>query len=213
MKRGLFITFEGGEGCGKSTHIKTLREYLAKKGFDCLCTREPGGSPISEKIRRLLLSPEDGKDMDAKTEILLFEAARRQHAKQTILPALEAGRIVISDRFFDSTTAYQGAARRLDPKDVEWLNNFAAGEAVPDLTILLDLPVEEGLGRAAKRDAHNADRMGSQTLEFYQKVRAAFLKLAESDKNRFAVVSAEGSREETFAQIAAAVERKLQKNV
>ena len=212
MKRGLFISFEGGEGCGKSTHIKALKEYLQKKGFECLITREPGGAPISEKIRDILLSVNDGKGMSAKTEILLFEAARSQHVEQTILPALKAGRIVISDRFMDSTTAYQGAARRLPQGDVEWLNNFAVGSALPDMTILLDLPVEEGLKRANKRDADNADRMGSENIEFYEQVREAFLKLAAQNSDRFAVVSAEGSKEETFAKIISEVERKLREN-
>lgn len=209
---GIFITFEGGEGCGKSTHIKTLSEKLESAGFECVLTREPGGTPLSEKIRELLLSAKEGSGMCPRTELLLFEAARSQHVEQTIKPALALGKTVVCDRFFDSTTAYQGAARRLELDDVEWLNKFATQGLVPDLTVVLDIPVEEGLKRAKKRDADNSDRMGSQEFAFYKSVRHAFLELAKSNPERFVVVSAAGTKEETFAKIWEAVKQKLEKN-
>ncbi len=209
---GIFITFEGGEGCGKSTHIKTLFEKLESAGVECVLTREPGGTPLSEKIRELLLSAKEGCGMCPRTELLLFEAARSQHVEQTIKPALALGKTVVCDRFFDSTTAYQGAARKLELADVEWLNKFATQGLAPDLTIVLDIPVEEGLTRAKKRDADKSDRMGSEECAFYENVRNAFLKLAKANPERFAVVSAAGSKEETFAKIWEAVKQKLEKN-
>ena len=209
MSKGLFITFEGSEGCGKSTHIKLLCQALQERGFECVLTREPGGSPLSEKIRELLLFAKEGYSMSPLTELLLFEAARSQHVFQTIRPALEAGKIVISDRFFDSTTAYQGAARNLPAEIVEQLNKLATESLEPDLKIVLDLPVEEGLSRANKRDCDKADRMGSQKMSFYEDVRNAFLKIAQENPHRFAVVSALGTKEETFAKILEAVNAKL----
>ncbi len=213
MSKGLFITFEGSEGCGKSTHINLLKDYLTSLGYKCLCTREPGGSDLSEKIRELLLFAKEGRTMCSRTEILLFEAARSQHVQETILPALNNGQIVLCDRFYDSTTAYQGVARNIDADSVSWLNNFATNGLTPDLTIVLDLPVEEGLRRANKRDNDNADRMGSQSNNFYENVRTAFLDLAKANANRFVVVSALGSKEETFSKIKECVNAKLQKNV
>ncbi len=209
MARGFFITFEGSEGCGKSTQIKTLVSYLQNKGFECVLTREPGGSPLSEKIRELLLHAKEGHSMSSRTELLLFEAARNQHVIETILPALRQGKIVISDRFYDSTTAYQGAARKLEMDDVNWLNNFATEGLTPDLTIILDIPVEEGLRRAKSRDENKTDRMGAQEVAFYEKVRAAFLKLAEDSPERVVVVSTSGTKKETFEKIVKIVDTKL----
>ena len=212
MSRGLFITFEGSEGCGKSTHMARLRDYLTACGYECVCTREPGGSPLSEKIRELLLFAKEGNTMNSRTEILLFEAARSQHVSETILPALEAGKCVLCDRFFDSTTAYQGAARCIDADSVSWLNKFATNTLDPDITIILDLPVSEGLKRANKRDCNKTDRMGSQSSEFYERVRASFLDLAKQNPHRFTVISAMGTKDETFAKIKECVDNKLQKN-
>ncbi len=209
MARGFFITFEGSEGCGKSTQIKTLLSYLQEKGFECVLTREPGGSPLSEKIRELLLHAKEGYSMSPRTELLLFEAARNQHVIETILPALQQGKIVISDRFYDSTTAYQGAARKLEMNDVNWLNDFATEGLKPDLTIVLDVPVEEGLRRAKSRDENKTDRMGAQEVAFYEKVREAFLQLAVDAPERVAVVSTAGTKEETFEKIAKIVDAKL----
>ena len=213
MSRGFFITFEGGEGCGKSTHIGMLCEYLQKRGYDVLRTREPGGPALSEKIRELLLFAKEGRQMTPRTEILLFEAARSQHVSQTIIPALESGKIVISDRYADSTAAYQGAARSIAMGEVKMLNKFATGGLEADLTILLDIPEEEGLRRAAMRDCGKTDRMGSQELNFYRDVRKAFLDMARENPERFEVVSSEGPKEQTFEKIVRAVEQRLLKNV
>ncbi len=209
MEKGIFITFEGVEGCGKSFHIKKLAEYFAASGRKCLVSREPGGTPISEKIRSLLLDRKQGENMFPRTEILLFEAARAQHVEELIKPALARGEIVMSDRFFDSTTAYQGAARKISPRDVDFLNGFAVGGCVPDLTIILDIPVGAGLARAAERDGSEPDRMGGQRVEFYEAARSAFLSLAESDPRRFAVVDSSGGKEETFSKILSQVKGRL----
>lgn len=212
MQRGIFITFEGGEGCGKSTQMAMLRKFLEESGREVVQTREPGGAPLSEKIRQLLLFAKEGEQMDARTEILLFEAARSQHTVQTILPAVESGKIVLCDRYADSTTAYQGAARALPAEDVAALNKFATHSLEPDLTILLDIPVEEGLARADRRDCGKADRMGAQSVAFYNAVRNSFLQLARENPHRFEVVSSAGSPEETFEKIKNAVLKRLAQN-
>ncbi len=209
MKRGLFITFEGGEGSGKSSHIRSLKDFLEGEGRECVITREPGGTAISEKIRGLLLHEKAGEAMDALTELLLFSAARAQHVKELILPALEAGKTVVSDRFFDSSTAYQGAARSLDMGLVEELNGIASCGLKPDITVLLDIPVEVGLARAKGRDGGEADRMGSQKLEFYKAVREGFLRLADENPDRFLVVDSSGERSAVFAKILECVKQRL----
>ncbi len=209
MAKGFFITFEGGEGCGKTTQIKALLKHLQAKGFECVLTREPGGAPLSEKIRELLLHAKEGNTMSPRAELLLFEAARNQHVIETIQPALQEGKIVISDRFYDSTTAYQGAARKLDQNDVRWLNDFATEALKPDLTIVLDVPVEVGLSRARIRDDNKTDRMGSLNIDFYQKVREAFLNLAKESPERVVVVPVEECKEDTFEKIAKLVDSKL----
>ncbi len=209
MSKGIFITFEGGEGCGKSTHIAELKKYFESRGKVCVLTREPGGVALAEKIRDMLLHAKEGKNMSARAEILLFEAARAQHVDELIKPALAEGKVVISDRFYDSTTAYQGVARKLDAQSVELLNQFAVGDTKPDLTLILDLPPSEGLARAKVRDNGDTDRMGSEKIEFYEAVRKAFLALAEREKERFAVIDSSGSKSQTFEQILKAVREKF----
>ncbi len=209
MKKGIFITFEGGEGCGKSTHIASLKAYFQSRGRECVLTREPGGVPLAEKIRDMLLHAKEGISMSARAEILLFEAARAQHVEELIKPALAAGKVVISDRFYDSTTAYQGAARNIGSETVSFLNAFAIDGTRPDLTIILDLPPSEGLARAKKRDDGKTDRMGSQSMEFYEAVRRAFLEIADLEPRRFAVIDSSGSAEESFKKILSAVEERL----
>jgi len=209
MGKGIFITFEGGEGCGKSSHIAALAAYFESLGRTCVLTREPGGTKLGEKIRELLLHAKEGEAMSPKTEILLFSAARAQHVEEFIKPALAEGKVVICDRFYDSSTAYQGAARSLGADIVKNLNAFAAEGARPDLTVLLDLPAEVGLARARARDTNGADRMGSEKISFYEAVRSSFLKIAESEPERFAVVNSSGSKEETFAKILEAVRGRL----
>ena len=205
---GLFITFEGSEGCGKSTHIKRLKEYFESQGRECVLTREPGGTPLAEMIRDLLLHAKEGDGMPSTTEIVLFEAARADHVERKIKPAIAENKVVICDRFYDSTSAYQGAARKISASDVDWLNNFATGGLAPTLTIVLDVDPEVGLARAANRDDGNADRMGSEKLDFYKKVREGFLNLAK-DNPRFAVVDSSGTADETFEKIIKAVEGKI----
>ncbi len=205
MSKGIFISFEGSEGCGKTTQIKLLEKYFAGIGRECLICREPGGTKISERIRELLLSKKsDG--MSPRAELLLFTAARAQLVDEVIFPALNEGKIVISDRFYDSTIAYQGVARSLDMKAVKFVNDFAVASVMPDLTILLDLQAEEGVARAKLRDGEESDRMGSQKLEFYKDVRNAYLEIAKQNPKRFVVI---GSRsvEETFKEIVESIEK------
>ena len=208
-KRGFFITFEGGEGCGKSTQIASVATYLEATGRQCVITREPGGTPLAEEIRDLLLSAKRGASILPKTELLLFAAARAQHVEELIRPALESGKCVISDRFVDSSYAYQGGARNLGNDSAVSINNFAIGGCMPDLTILLDLEPEEGLKRAHIRDDGNTDRMGAQKLEFYKTVRAAFLGIAAKNPERFAVVDSSGSQAETTQKVLSAVKERL----
>ncbi len=209
MQSGIFITFEGGEGCGKSTQIKNLKNYFEGLGRTCIVSREPGGTPLSEKIRELLLHAKEGSNMSPLTELLLFAAARAQHVEELIKPALERGDVVILDRFYDSSTAYQGAARALDLKLVEELNMIASSRLKPHLTILLDLPVEVGLARAKARDAGSIDRMGSQKLKFYEDVRKAFLKLALDEPERFCIIDSTSEIAVTKSKIIACVKEKF----
>lgn len=209
MKKSMFISFEGGEGCGKSTHIKSLCEFLKQRGIDCVVVREPGGNTISERIREILLDGKKSANMCSKTELLLFAAARAQLVNEVINPALCAGKCVISDRFYDSTMAYQGAARKLDISEVKYINDFAVSGTMPQLTLLLDIPVQEGLRRASIRDNDQADRMGSQNILFYNDVRNAFLQAAKENPKRFAVIDVSGSKDETFAKITKAVIEKF----
>ena len=209
MQRGIFITFEGGEGCGKSSHIKSLAQYFESKGRQCVITREPGGTPLSEKIRDLLLNAKEGAKMSPRAELLLFEASRAQHVDELILPALAEGKIVLCDRFADSSSAYQGVARKLGGDSVEWLNSFAVAGATPDMTILLDIPAELGIARANARDNDNPDRMGAEKISFYQAVRESFLKIASENSERFVVVDSSGEKETTFEKIVNAVKEKF----
>lgn len=185
-QRGLFITFEGVEGAGKSSQIRRLAASLEKEGVSVLVTREPGGTPISERIRELLLERKHHK-MVSTTELLLYAAARSQHVAERITPALEEGQTVISDRFGDATTAYQGHGRGLDLELIHRLNRVATGGLVPDLTIVLDVPVKVGLGRARRR-RRTMDRLEVETLEFHQRVRDCYLAIAKQEPNRVEVI-------------------------
>ncbi|MDP8209194.1 MAG: dTMP kinase [Candidatus Stygibacter australis] len=173
--KGIFITFEGIEGCGKSTQVELLRDNLASEGMEVILTREPGGTEISERIRELLLDP-TYKEMLPETEVLLYAASRSQHTGQKIIPAIESGKVVISDRYYDSTIAYQGAARRIDETSIKFLCEFAAYHHEPDLTFLIDVAVETGLGRI---NPELADRLEQESMDFHRRVRKGFLDLAE----------------------------------
>ncbi|MDP8219919.1 MAG: dTMP kinase [Candidatus Stygibacter frigidus] len=173
--KGIFITFEGIEGCGKSTQVELLKNQLEADGMDVILTREPGGTVISERIRDLLLDP-TYKEMLPETEVLLYAASRSQHTGQKIIPAIESGKVVISDRYYDSTIAYQGAARQIDGSAIRFLCEFAAYHHEPDLTFLIDVAVETGLGRI---NPESADRLEQESLDFHRRVRTGFLELAE----------------------------------
>jgi dTMP kinase len=191
MSRGVFITFEGSEGCGKSTQVQRLAIRLDQAEIPHLLTREPGGTPIGESIRELLQFAPHGFAMTPETELLLFEASRSQLVREVIKPALEGGACVISDRFCDSTTAYQGVARKLDPEMVERLNAFAVGDCRPDLTFVLDVDAATAQSRMQK-SARRPDRMEQQPAEFYEKVREAYRQLASREPDR--IVLLDGAR-------------------
>ncbi len=197
---GFFITFEGSEGCGKSTQIRRLAEALGTAGAEPLLVREPGGTAIGETIRNLLQHSREGLAMVPETELLLFAASRAQLVREIILPALAEGRIVISDRFLDSTVVYQGVARDLLPEDVAAINQFAVGECLPDLTFLLDIDPSEGLKRAGDRGSAKFDRMEQQPSGFYEAVRQGYLLLAE-EEDRFRVLDASLPEEQIASKI------------
>lgn len=204
---GRFITFEGGEGAGKSTQLKLLAEALRARGLDILQTREPGGAPGAEDIRRLLVEGEPGR-WDAMTETLLHFAARRDHLARTVWPALEQGKWVLCDRFADSTTAYQGCGHGLAAKVIDELYALTVGDFHPDLTIILDQPVEEGLRRAAGRGGAE-DRYERMGLDFHRRLRQGFLDIAAANPQRCTVVSAEGSVEDVQSRIFSALSSRL----
>ena len=178
-----FITFEGSEGCGKSTQVRRLAEHLKRSGIPYLVTREPGSTPIGESIRELLQFAPHASEMRAETELLLFEASRSQLVREVIKPALEAGTCVISDRFFDSTTVYQGAARKLHPEMVEALNAFAVGDCLPDITFVLDVDPATARSRMQQTE-RRPDRMEQQPPEFYEAVRNAYRELGMREPDR-----------------------------
>lgn len=183
-----FISFEGGEGCGKSTQIALLKAALEAAGRAVIQTREPGGTDLGESIRGLLQHDPSGQGMAPETELLLFAAARAQHVREVIAPAIAADQIVLCDRFMDSTTVYQGVARSINPDQVKFINDFAVATTRPDLTFLIDLPAEIGLARIRQRSDGQLDRMEQETLAFYQAVRQGFLDLAKNEPDRFIVL-------------------------
>jgi dTMP kinase len=192
MPRLPFITFEGSEGSGKSTQAERLAARLQRCGVPCLLTREPGGTPIGESIRELLQFAPHNANMTPETELLLFEASRSQLVREEIKPALEGSVCVIADRFFDSTTVYQGAARKLDREMIEHLNAFAVGDCVPEITFVLDVDA----GTAESRMQHEprkADRMEQQAAEFYERVREGYRELAAHEPKRIVLIN--GSRD------------------
>ena len=203
---GVFITFEGSEGCGKTTQLQRLAGRLEKAGHQVLLTREPGGTPLGESIRHLLKYADEGKDMTPEAELLLFTASRAQLVRRVIEPALEAGSWVLADRFMDSTTVYQGVARRLDHEAVRLINGFAVGGIRPALTFLLDLSPEEGRLRLLRRPRPlGADRMEQMPPDFYEAVRQGYLMLARDEPERFRLIhagrSVEAVEEEVWEQV------------
>ena len=202
MQRGKFISFEGSEGCGKSTQIKRLVTAIEATGRKVLLTREPGGTIIGEKIREILQFTPEASSMTDEAELLLFAASRAQLVREVIAPALHAGKWVIADRFLDSTTVYQGVARGLNIESVKAVNSFAIEGMVPDLTLLLDMDAATGHRRAvACRQGGETDRIEDQPLDFFEAVRAGYLSLAETEKDRISVIDAEQTIEQVAAQI------------
>jgi dTMP kinase len=207
--RGKFITFEGGEGTGKSTHAAMLAHRLKALGVGVQLTREPGGSPGAEVIRHVLLSGA-AKPLGPEAEAILFAAARDDHVKLVIEPALSRSKWVICDRFTDSTRIYQGVLGNVDPRFIEGLERLTIGDLKPNLTFILDAPAELGLERVSKRRGGAVvDRFENETLEFHQKLRDAYLKLAESEPNRCVLMDARGDRKEVAERIWEAVNRRL----
>jgi len=191
--RGIFITFEGPEGGGKSTHIALLAKAAEAQGYTILVTREPGGTTFSQELRKILLHP-DSK-LTPLTELFLYEADRAQHIEDVIIPALLKGTVVLCDRYTDSTLAYQGDGRGLEVKQIQTLNNIASHGLVPDLTVVIDVDVQKGLANAhAKKKGH--DRLENAGLDFHERVRKGFLRLAEEDPKRFRLIH----QQETIAE-------------
>ena len=203
--KGRFITLEGGEGVGKSTQLQRLSEALRMRGLEVVQTREPGGSPGAEAIRRLLLEGEEDR-WTAPAEALLFAAARADHVAKTIRPALDAGRWVLCDRFLDSSIAYQGGAGGLGAATIRKLHEIGSGGFLPDRTLLLELPAEDAAGRARVRDADGADRIGARDAEYHAGVASAFAAIAEEEPDRFRRINASGSAEEVTSRLLAALE-------
>ncbi len=204
MGTGIFITLEGIEGSGKTTQIELLKELLTANGFEVLLTREPGGSPIGEKIRHILLDTANAA-MEPLTELFLYEASRTQHVEEVIGPALKAGKAVLCDRFYDASTAYQGYARGIGAATVADLNLVATGGQKPDLTIVLDLPVNDGL----KRLGRNLDRIEGEKATFHEKVRQGYLEIAKAEPDRVKVIDASGPPDVIFAKVKTIVENLL----
>ncbi len=204
--RGRFITLEGGEGAGKSTQARLLAEHLRSLGHECVVTREPGGSPVAEALREVILSGA-AAPLGPSAETVLFAAARIDHVVQTILPALARGAFVVCDRFTDSTRVYQGALGKVDPGLIRTLEEIATAQCRPDLTLILDLPAQTGLARAAaRRNQQAADRFEAEGLAFHEGLRTAFLEIAESEPKRCKVVDAAQVPEEVAQAIWTAVQ-------
>jgi dTMP kinase len=211
--RGHFITFEGGEGSGKSTHAATLAGRLKSLGIDVVLTREPGGSAGAEIIRHILLSG-IAKPLGAETEAILFAAARDDHVRNTIEPAIEAGKWVISDRFIDSTRVYQGALGKVDAKLIRGLERVTVGAAMPELTFILDVPATVGLARAkTRRGADAVDRFEAESVDYHENLRKAYRALAENEPRRCVIVDGRAPREVVAERIWATVEQRLQQDL
>ncbi len=203
MAEGKLITFEGIDGCGKSTQLRLLERYLDQRGVPFISTREPGGTELGRKIRSALLDGGEGS-VEPVAELLLYAADRAQHVRRVVMPALDEGRVVLSDRFYDATTVYQGYARGFDLALVNHLNELATGGLKPDLTLLFDLEVEIGLRRTHRRvgetngEAAQPDRLDQEPVEFHQRVRKAYLEIASREPQRFRIIPSAGPVKETF---------------
>lgn len=204
--RGLFITFEGSEGCGKSTQARLLDRWMRELGRKTRLTREPGGTPAGDRVRHLLQHAPEGHGLCPEAELFLFEASRAQLVAEVIRPCLEGGTTVICDRFHDSTTVYQGAARRLPAEMTRAANAFAIGDILPDITFLLDMSAERAFSRIRGRDL---DRMESEPISFYETVRSGYLEEARRSPGRFVIMQADMSEEEVADRIRATLVRRF----
>lgn len=201
---GLFITFEGPDGAGKTTQIRRLADEITRQGHEVIMTREPGGTPIGDKIRSIILAPEHG-EMVSQAEVLLYAASRAQHVHEKIIPALQAGSIVLCDRFIDASIAYQGFGLGIDVETVRMINRFASSGIAPSRTYMLDIPAEESLKRLHKRSQgtnDGLDRIEQRELDYHRAVREAFLGIAERERDRILLVRADRPEEEIAAEIA-----------
>jgi len=200
----LFITFEGVEGSGKTTQIQRLKKHLVQKGIPCKVTREPGGCPISEKVRKILLNP-DHREMAPMSELLLYEAARAQHVKEVIEPFLKKGGVILCDRFNDATIAYQGYGRNMDLKWIEHLNHLSSQGIKPDVTFLLDCPSHVGLKRALKRNRtlkkEKEERFEKEKIPFHQQVRKGYLAIARKEPQRMKIIDTRVGEDRVFEKI------------
>ena len=206
---GRLISFEGSEGCGKSTQITRLAEHFLKAKREVITTREPGGTEIGEQIRNIIVHNSRGDEMCAETELLLFTAARAQLVREVIAPALLRGALVLSDRYLDSSTVYQGIGRNLAADPVAQINRFAIGDVIPDLTIVIDVPEEVSFARLKTRASGLPDRMERQNVDFYRKVREGYLVLARSLPERFVLIDGTQAADAVEKQIWSAVQERV----
>ena len=206
---GVLISFEGSEGSGKSTQIARLAKRLQESGRDVISTREPGGTEIGEQIRNIIVHNSKGDEMCAETELLLFAAARAQLVRENIAPALLRGAIVLSDRFLDSSTVYQGIGRDLAMGPVNQINRFAVGTIMPNITVVIDVPTSVSLARIRQRASDLPDRMERENIDFYEKVRAGYLVLAKGMPERFVVIDGTKTEDAIEKQIWAELEKRL----
>jgi dTMP kinase len=212
-RSGIFIAFEGIEGSGKSTQLKKLQAQIRASGTNCVATKEPGGTPLADRVRAILLDPSE-EGMDPLTELLLYAASRRQHVVEVIRPALEASAVVLTDRFADATLAYQGFGRTIELDRLRWLNEWVTGGLVPDLTLVFDLSETVGLERARARNLESDDRMNEGRLEgedlkFHRRVREGYLSLAEAEPKRFAVIDASGDVDTVFSRAVSEISARI----
>ncbi|RAK16584.1 dTMP kinase [Anoxybacillus vitaminiphilus] len=206
---GYFFSFEGPDGAGKTTIIQLVEKFLTEQGFEVISTREPGGIEIAEKIRAVILNPEH-KSMDARTEALLYAAARRQHLVERVVPALNEGKIVLCDRFIDSSLAYQGFARGLGIDEVLAINEFAINGCMPSLTVYFDLDPKIGLERINKNKLREINRLDMESFSFHYKVREGYLQLVKRFKDRIIQVDANRTIDEVFEETAKIIMQRIQ---
>lgn len=208
MKKGLLVSLEGPDGAGKSSVLEALVPILEENGHQVVTTREPGGVPISEAIREVILDQKN-MEMDGKTELLLYIASRRQHLIEKVLPALESGKLVIMDRFIDSSVAYQGFGRGLGVSDIEWLNRFATDGLKPDVTLYFDLDVEEGLARIARNKNREVNRLDLEGLDMHRRVRQGYLYALENEPDRIVKIDASQTLESVVQDSLAVLNKRL----